>query len=407
MNKFFRISFLTLIILGNIACTSGSSPKRGEQSSSFETGIVIPKVSCIKDPSTTYSLYLPKNYSSSHRFPLILAFDPGGSGILPLTMYHDLAEKYGYIMMGSNDSKNGNSFPQTNLIISTLLEEIPERFSIDSNRIYTMGFSGGARIASLIGLYIGGIASVTGCGAGFPSTDRPGKYVFDYIGFAGMSDFNMYELIRLDQQLSQQNFNHVLFLFDGIHEWPQKLMMEKAFQWNECSAMRKQLIPRNEKLLGTLKESFDSILKKDQGTGDKIVYHQDLANTISFMKDLMEINSYKQLISDLEKSPDYKKQSGNQQKLMDRELKEQQTFSEDFFFKDLTWWKEKIAKYDSRIKAGKNISDVRMCKRIKSYLSLLAYMSYTRMHSSGNKEKADFALQVYQIVDPENAAKIK
>ena len=56
---------------------------------------------------------------------------------------------------------------------------------------------------------------------------------------------------------------------------------------------------------------------------------------------------------------------------------------------------------------GKNINDVRMYRRIKSYLSLLAYMNYSRMVSNSNKEKADFAYEVYKIVDPENAAKIK
>jgi hypothetical protein len=42
-----------------------------------------------------------------------------------------------------------------------------------------------------------------------------------------------------------------------------------------------------------------------------------------------------------------------------------------------------------------------------SYLSLMAYMNYTHANSSGDKEKADFSLKVYRIVDPENAAKIK
>jgi len=48
-----------------------------------------------------------------------------------------------------------------------------------------------------------------------------------------------------------------------------------------------------------------------------------------------------------------------------------------------------------------------MYKRIMSYLSLLAYMNYNNAESSGDKNNADFALEVYKIVDPENAAKIK
>ena len=63
--------------------------------------------------------------------------------------------------------------------------------------------------------------------------------------------------------------------------------------------------------------------------------------------------------------------------------------------------------YELRITNKADENDVLMCKRIMSYLSLLAYMKYTGASSSGDKEKADFALKVYQIVDPENAAKIK
>ena len=409
MKKYFRFSFLYLISLGFLSCTSGNTPKKGDQTQNpaFENGKVIPSVACLKDPSTKYSLYLPKKYSSSQTFPVILAFDPHGSGNQPLDLYHELAEKYGYIFLGSNDSKNGISISETNRIISALFEEINYRYSIDTSRIYTMGFSGGARIASLIGLFHGGVAGVIGCGAGFPGIDQPGNFHFDYIGFAGTSDFNMNELIRLDEQMDQQNFNHALFLFDGIHEWPSKSLMEKAFIWNECSAMRKNAIPKNEKLILSHKQVFDSTLTKEKNSLDKISYHRDLKNVISFMKGLSEIVSYSRLLSILENDPEYIRQSKALQTLMEKESREQQTLQDDFFFKDIVWWKNKMANYDTRIASNKNLTDARMCKRIKSYLSLMSYINYNRMLNSGDMEKANFALQVYQVVDPENAAKTK
>lgn len=403
----YPFPFLLLIILGFISCASGHSPKKDGQTSQAETGKILPSVPCLKDPNTTYALYLPKKYLPTQKFPLILAFDPHGSGSFPLNLYSDLAEKYGYIMAGSNDSKNGNNIARTEQIIASLLQDIPGRFSVDTGRIYTMGFSGGARTASLIGLYFGGISGVIGCGAGFPVVDQRGTFRFDYIGFAGISDFNMYELLRLDQQLSQNNFNHALFLFDGIHEWPSATMMEKAFQWNKCCAMRRKIIPRDELFLEKVKISLDSLISSDKVASDEISYHRDLANTISYLKDIYETGSYKKMLSDLEQSSVYKKQQSDQQQSMENELQEQKMFTDYFFSRDLDWWKNKIAKYDSRIKAGKNLAEVKKSERLKSFLSLLAYMSYSQMLNSGNTEKADFAFQVYQIVDPGNAAKIK
>jgi predicted esterase len=409
MKKTLTVYSLVLLFLGFLSCISGHSPKQADQrqNPAFETGKVISEVSCLKDSSTKYALYLPENYSSSRTFPVILAFDPHGSGNLPLELYHELAEKYGYIFIGSNDSKNGVSISETNRIITSLFEEINSRFSIDTNRIYAMGFSGGARIASLIGLFRGGVSCVIGCGAGFPGINQPGKFQFDYIGFAGTYDFNMNELVRLDEQMVQLEFNHALFLFDGIHEWPSKSLMEKAFLWTECCAMRKNQTPKNEKLILSQKQLFDSLLVKDKGTTDKISYHRDLKNAISFMKDLTETVAYKRALYELENDPVYIRQSKDFQRQLEKESQEQQALQDDFFFKDIAWWKERIRNYDQRIKNEKNPADARMCRRMKSYLSLVSYLNYNRMLNSNDKEKAAFSLQVYQIVDPENAAKIK
>ena len=335
MRSTFRVSLLLLLFSGVISCASGHSPKNKNLNIEIETGKIVSPVSCLGNPGITYSVYLPKAYTEKRSFPIILAFDPSGIGTQPLTFYSSLAEKYGYIMVGSNDSKNGNSLSQAENIIRSMLQEIRLRFSIDTTRIYAMGFSGGARVSCMAGLYIGGIAGVTGCGAGFPGIDHPGFYKFDYIGFAGLNDFNMNELIKLNEKLSKDGSNHALFLFDGIHEWPAPSLMEKAFQWNECCAMRKHSIPVNEKLIGTVQHEFDSLFVKDKDAGDRLGYHRDLENILSFLKDLSETKSYQQQLSELENSAEYKKEKAKQMKSMEDETLEQQMYSDYFFFKNL------------------------------------------------------------------------
>lgn len=78
-----------------------------------------------------------------------------------------------------------------------------------------------------------------------------------------------------------------------------------------------------------------------------------------------------------------------------------------FSRKILAGGRKKISNYELRITQGKDSSDVRMYKRLKSYLSLLSYMSYNRVLKSNDTIAAKHAMEIYEIVDPENAASTK
>jgi hypothetical protein len=69
----------------------------------------IADVTCEGDPAQSYALYLPSTYSAANPWPIIYFFDPGGQGRRPLELYKALAEKYGFVMAGSNNSRNFSS----------------------------------------------------------------------------------------------------------------------------------------------------------------------------------------------------------------------------------------------------------------------------------------------------------
>jgi hypothetical protein len=370
-------------------------------------GKIIPKVACRKDYTISYALYLPKNYSAALKFPAIIAFDPKGNGILPLEKYKDLADKYGYILMGSNDSRNGLDMNTTSNIIDALFSETSGPYSIDSTRIYVMGFSGGARIASMIGLYQGGVAGIIGCGAGFPSINQPARFMPDYISIAGTADFNMNELISLDKQLEEAKFTHASILFNGRHAWPPAEVMENAFIWTGFCSMRKHFIPKDDSLIARFTGIQNRIIKQDMENRDALAAHSHLINLIRFVDGLSPTEDYKKTLAEIENSATYKTQEKQLQLLIGKETNEQRTLNDNFFLKDLDWWKRKIANYETRIQRGTDSSDVRMCKRLKSYLSLLSYMSYNRSLSSNDSTAAEHSMQIYEIVDPENAAATK
>ncbi len=374
---------------------------------SMKKGMVIQKIQCVNDTAVSYSLYLPKSYSEKSKNPVIIAFDPHGAGSLPVERYKDLAERYQTILIGSNDSRNGLPLNKTQQIVQALFDEIPGRYSIDTNQIYVTGFSGGARVASLVALYRGGIMGLIGCGAGLAGSDQPSAYRFDYIGFAGNEDFNMNEMISLDEQLEQANFRHDLVIFDGKHEWPSSEVMEYAFLWNLFNHCRDNRISPDAVRIADFKALINQEMQ--EGVTENNLHRQTdaLQRSIHFLRGLNPVEKEEARLAQLKNSDAWKKEEAKVLQVREKEMKEQRMYLENFYAKDLDWWKEQITDYELRITNGKEREDVLMCKRITSYLSLLAYMNYSGAKTSGNTERTQFSLNVYRIVDPENAAKIK
>src|SRR5712671_6514730 len=107
-------------------------------------GEVIESVTCQAAPSQSYALYLPSSYTPDRAWPVIYLFDAGGRGRNAVDRYRAAAEEYGYILAGSNNSRNGR--PNIDALASMPVD-VTTRFHVDPKRVYTGGMSGGARVA--------------------------------------------------------------------------------------------------------------------------------------------------------------------------------------------------------------------------------------------------------------------
>jgi len=83
-------------------------PIRAQQFSGEKSSDVLLK-HCKSDTSVSYSLFVPLGYSPEKNYPLIICFDSHGSGELPVRLMKTAAAKYGYVVAGSNNSKNGQN----------------------------------------------------------------------------------------------------------------------------------------------------------------------------------------------------------------------------------------------------------------------------------------------------------
>jgi predicted esterase len=204
----------------------------------LQTGVVITKVVSVTKPDQSYALYLPTHYAPEKRWPIIYAFDPAARGSMPVELMKDAAERYGYIVVGSNNSRNGDWKPQAEAV-QAILQDTHLRLAIDERRIYFAGFSGGARLAASIAQRCKCGAGVLLNGAGFsPSSPPLADGGFALFAAVGTFDFNYSEVVTLDGKLDALRYVHMLRRFDGPHQWAPESVIDEALAWFRLVAMK-------------------------------------------------------------------------------------------------------------------------------------------------------------------------
>ena len=264
MNTSFRVSAFRLLPLPFPLALSLVPFPLGALTSpqDLPRGVVIDDVKCAADPSQSYALYLPATYSPSRRWSVLVGFHPGARGRAIVETYRAAAERYGYIVVGSNNSRNG-PWDVSAAAIRAIFPDVDTRFAIDSQRIYLTGHSGGARVAMQVALANKAIAGVIASSAGFPDSQPRGKVGFAVFGTAGEDDFNYIELRMLDRKLTTP---HRLAIFSGGHTLPPEGVALEAIEWMELQAMKSARWPRDETFIDTLLEKKRRGIEAATGT---------------------------------------------------------------------------------------------------------------------------------------------
>jgi predicted esterase len=191
-------------------------------------------VACAGDAAQTYALYLPSAYSSERPWSLLLAFHPAARGRQMAEKFQAAAERYGYIVAASNNSRNG-PYAVSMAAAQAMMNDVSRRFTIDPQRVYLAGMSGGARVATGLAMANKGIAGVIASSAGYPDSKPRGSVPFAIFGTAGTEDFNYLEMRMLDRKLTSPHF---LSVFQGGHTLPPDDVAFDALEWMELQAMQ-------------------------------------------------------------------------------------------------------------------------------------------------------------------------
>jgi hypothetical protein len=391
--KLNRIYLLMLMLA--VACAEPkkeTEPEAGEDASmtitadSFPLSTLIPHVECKRNPALSYALYLPKQYKNNASLPAIVFVDPHGAGSYPLSMYAALAEKYGVIMLGSNDSRNGLTFNQASPILHDLVSETYSRFNADGKFVSLAGFSGGAKAAMVAASEMPAIHTLIYCSAGFPEIPTP---LPPSLGIAGIKDMNYTEVFETDLQIEKSKISHAMIEWNGKHEWSDPQTFENAFYWINFRAMEK-------KIKNVDPEMVQSFLSANKGP-DKSVLKEEkrLLKIIHFLNGVKDITEYSKDLATLQKQQSYISAKKKEQDDFQLEMRVKQNYIQCIEIKDLLWWRDEMINFR---KAGNNS----MNDRIKGYISLACYSFSSNALKKQDLKAAEKYLGVYSLVDLEN-----
>jgi predicted esterase len=238
---FIPLVFLAAPVAAQQVAAMGENP--------LPIGTIVPKVATLAKPEQSYALYLPSQYSPQKLWPIVYAFDPGARGKMPVELMKDAAERYGYIVVGSNNSRNG-SWKIEAEAAEAMLQDTQARLAIDAHRAYFAGFSGGARVAARLAQLCKCAAGVLLNGAGF-QPEAPGSPNGTVAVFAavGTYDFNYAEIVRMDEGLEKLHYAHFLRTFDGPHQWAPSSAMDEALAWFRLQAMKSSRVGRDDSFI--------------------------------------------------------------------------------------------------------------------------------------------------------------
>ena len=198
------------------------------------------------DPAITYACYLPKDFDTAKKWPILYVFDPAKRGAFGVELFRDAAETYGWIIVSSNDTDSSADWTPNARAIEAMWADAHHRFAIDEKREYATGMSGGAIMAWALGKKSRTLAGVIGCSGRLASDRDTDGIAFDWFGTAGTVDFNFTGTRMLEAKLAEKKAIYRVEIFDGGHSWPPAEMLRDAVEWMELQAMRRGTRARDQ-----------------------------------------------------------------------------------------------------------------------------------------------------------------
>jgi hypothetical protein len=222
-----------------LVCLAGAVPERPPATRVYETGRLLENVPSDSSAGQRFTLYLPPGFDPRRPTPIIYLLDPRGRARVPGKLFQEAAARYGYILASSHTTATDGPMDLNLRAMQAMWDDTHAWFTVDPQRVYLAGFSGTARMASLIARNRPAITGIIGAGAGFhPDVKAAKDLPFLYYGTIGDTDYNFHEIEDLEHALAALDVPHRLERFAGPHSWMPPALALGAVEWLELRAMQ-------------------------------------------------------------------------------------------------------------------------------------------------------------------------
>ena len=184
-----------------------------------------------------YLIYVPDGIDTDQKYPLIVAFSPGGDADGLVKTWGPHADRNKCLVMASKIIKNGMDIPLYLKRLRKLIwERVGEHFPVRTDRVIALGTSGGGMAAHLFSFFhpdtVGAVISSVGYihenSLKHKDTYPQGK-VCAFL--TSPTDFN-YKLMKEDKKfLTSLNWKLKWYEFDGGHRTAPEDVREEALKW--------------------------------------------------------------------------------------------------------------------------------------------------------------------------------
>ncbi len=351
-----------------------------------------PQLEKIENSDESYYIYTPLDYDADETYPLIMCLSPSSDGKTPVELLSLAAESFGVIVVGSNDVRNNY---EGNLpAVKNLIQDVSTKYAIEPNEMFGCGFSGGARLATVLGDQ-GVFKGVISCSA------SPGQSQFltpvPYYAIVGKADFNYNELVAYQPPASMTG-NYMMTYHTQGHEWPDATSLYHAVAYLILKSQ--EYAEPDEQIATGYQENLNeriSQLETEQRMYDAV---QLIDYHIKTMGNILDVESLKFRLQQLAQNPALKMELARKKELAQLDQQLMEMYAGAMMQMDTTWWKDEMYKLDMRIIKADGETRYTL-QRTKASLGIMAFMYGKRFIDDKRPETARL-LDVYQILEPEN-----
>ena len=348
------------------------------QQLTLRKGAIMESIAVNDTVPEDFALFLPSKFDASKRWPVIFVYDMQGRGERVLHMLSGAAERNNYILAASNKVNDSLSLTQNVLISKRMFNTVFELFKIQKDRVYTAGFDGGARIASVMPTFMNQITGVISCGSTVGNKEiLSNKNPFHFVGVVGVEDFNYPEMVKMEKLFDLMKFSNQTLVFDGGHKWPSQELLSRAIELFDLSAMAKKVIPMDTSFV---KKSYDRrLLEVNEliSNNRAVQAYNELGEVMEVYRDFMNVDSLKASRKILKRGTTYKTQKRSLNTWLFKEslIKDDYDYylEEDILtynYNNLGWWNYQMGEL-IKYKNSKNIYQRQMGVRLEGYLNAL------------------------------------